>query len=155
MPHDEEVNPYAAPRSSSDAVVVEYRRPSWRTVFFVVNFVGGGLLLILCVYSIASGDEYDSVGGAMLALVVAVYLLGECVAFLGRKRSLEHLLGYVNAGAGLLFTFGFVVNSYQAMADSNGVEWGLMAFLVALFVPTAGYLLACGLFRIGAAKRID
>lgn len=159
MAEPSDSNPYAAPRTPG-AEVPPPQPHSWaRTTFFAINAAAAGLLVASWVFAIAAelqgeGDPYDFVAAVLLAPIVAIYLAAECTAFFGRRRSLERILGFINAGFGLLMAFGFVTNTYEAVTYAGDSNWGVVSIVLAVLLVITAYLLACGWFRIRSTAAV-
>jgi hypothetical protein len=126
-----------------------------RLIFFLINFIGGTLVLIACLVSVivpllaGGGSPGSFLGGVSFAPLAGLFVLGEWRVFYRRKHALEGALNIACLLLAGLLVFGVGANSYQAWKNHwpNGFAW-----FVAVLLAIAGYLTACAVWRIRHPK---
>ena len=127
-----------------------------RTVFFVINFTGAILFMMMCVVAVGqAASPFSFLGGIISFPPAAAFAIAEWVAWYRRRLAVEKVLGGVCLALCALSAFGVVANVAEALQSSwpSGFEW-----FVVIGLAIASYFGICGvcrLWRRQAANKTD
>jgi peptidoglycan/LPS O-acetylase OafA/YrhL len=126
-----------------------------RTAFFAINFTAATLVFCLAVVGVIvpfyGGDSGPALVGAFMLLIPSAYFAAlEWALFHRRRITLERPLGLVCLALSAFVFFGIVVTVAESMTSSPPDSLTPPLAAAALI---AGYLAACGLFRIRESPR--
>lgn len=131
------VNPYESPQA------IGPKSPSHLTAvrvgFFAVNLVVVVMLLASTIVSVAVPvSPFAFLGGIVMFGPVAVYGVGEWIAFFRQSTAAERILGWANLGGAGIVAFGILTNTVEALRSEKVPIEFLVVFL-SITVPIVAY----------------
>jgi hypothetical protein len=128
-------------------------RPLWsriaRFVFFFINFWLAVLLTQMSIVSVAMMENpFAFLGGIMMMAPTGMYATTEWFAYYRKRRSLEFPLGILNFCAAGFVMFGLITTIGEAQMSEEPPSKEFFVGFATIGLGIAGYLAACGLFRV-------
>jgi hypothetical protein len=156
------VNPYESP---TEAKYTDSPRQPWllRGVFFCINSLVALLFLVSGIATPFVSSPRQSAIGALCAVIAVapstVYLVAECLAFLGRRKPIERVLGMLNLIAAGFVVLGLVANLAEffqsTRPDRPATDWSFLTVFVPIASLVGIYLGTCGYLRLRWTKKVE
>ncbi len=127
--------------------------PFWsriaRFVFFFINFWLAVLLTLMSIVSVAMMENpFAFLGGIMMMAPTGMYATTEWFAYYRNRRSLEFPLGILNLCAAGFVMFGLITTIGEELLSEEPLATEFLFGFATVGLVIAGYLAACGLFRV-------
>lgn len=127
--------------------------PRWsrmaRFVFFFINFWLAVLLTLMSIVSVAVMENPSAfLGGITMLAPTGAYATAEWFGYYRNRTSLERPLGIVNLCAAGFVMFGLIANIGEALMSEEPPSTEFLVGFAVIGLAIAGYLTACGLFRL-------